>query len=54
MKALFTQHLNEIVGLTIMVLMAVALIAGQADASARQGAGEEYRAIVEARLTIED
>ena len=32
MKALFIRYLNEVVGLTVMALMAVALIAGQADA----------------------
>ena len=33
MKALATRYLNEIVGLAVMALMAVALIAGQADAT---------------------
>ena len=36
MKALATRYLNEMVGLTVMALMAVALIAGQADATVHQ------------------
>ena len=32
MKTFLHRYLNEIVGLTIMALMAVALISGQADA----------------------
>ena len=52
MKALFIRYLNEIVGLTVMALMAVALIAGQADAEVRQAAAEQEREIVEVRLTV--
>ena len=33
MKALIMRYLNDIVSLTVMALMAVALIAGQADAA---------------------
>ena len=33
MKAVIVRYLNDIVSLTIMALMAVALIAGQADAT---------------------
>ena len=36
MKALATRYLNEIVGLAVLALMAVALIAGQADATLHQ------------------
>ena len=36
MKALATRYLNEIVGLAVMALMAVALIAGEADATLHQ------------------
>ena len=32
MKALIVRYMNEIVGLTVMALMAVALVAGQAGA----------------------
>ncbi len=54
MKALLMRYLNEIVGLTIMVLMTVALIAGQADAKFRKAAAEEARDVIEIRLTIVD
>ena len=33
MKALATRYLNEIIGLTVMALMTVALVAGEADAT---------------------
>ena len=35
MKALIVRYLNEIVGLTVMALMVVALVAGQAGAIGR-------------------
>ena len=52
MKALFVRYLNEVVGLTVMALMALALIAGQADAEVRKAAAEQAREIVEIRLTV--
>ena len=52
MKALFVRYLNEVVGLTVMALMALALIAGQADAEVRKAAAEQARDIVEIRLTV--
>jgi hypothetical protein len=36
MKAIAIRYLNEIVGLTVMALMAVALVAGEADATVHQ------------------
>ena len=49
MKKQMTQYLNEIVSITIMLLMAVALIAGQAmppDAGAEDGSGPvAYQAV---------
>ena len=54
MKALLVRYLNEIVGLTIMVLMTVALIAGQADAKSQGAAVDENHDIIEIRLTIKD
>ena len=36
MKAIATRYLNEIMGLTVMALMAVALVAGEADATVHQ------------------
>jgi len=54
MKALLERYLNEIVGLTVMVLMTVALIAGQADGKIHGAAVEDVRSGVEIRLTFED
>ena len=50
MKALFVRYLNEIVGLTVMMLMTVALIAGESDAEVREAAAEQDRDIIEIRL----
>jgi hypothetical protein len=52
MKAFLTRYLNEIVGLTIMGLMTMALVAGQADAEMQQAAVEEVRQVIEIRLTV--
>ena len=52
MKALFIRYLNEIVGLAVMTLMAVALIAGQADAEVRKAAAEKDREVLEIRLIV--
>ena len=53
MKGLWGRYLNEIVGLTIMVLMTIALIAGQAQATGSyESVAKEAREIVEIRLTI--
>ena len=41
MKALATRYLNEIVGLAVMALMAVALIAGEADATLHKAIGND-------------
>ena len=54
MKALFVRYLNEIVGLTVMALMTLALVAGQADAQVQKAAVDEVREIIEIRLTIAD
>ena len=54
MKAFFIRYLNEIIGLTVMALMTVALIAGQADAEVHQAAVEELRHVIEIRLSISD
>lgn len=54
MKTLWGRYLNEIVGLTVMALMAIALIAGQAKATSDEIAAGEVREIIEIRLTIED
>jgi hypothetical protein len=54
MKAAWTRYLNEIVGLTVMALMTIALIAGQTQATGSKFAQEEARPILEIRLTISD
>ena len=54
MKAIFSRYLNEIVGLTIMALMTLALVAGQAEANVQKAAVDEVRNIIEIRLTIAD
>ena len=54
MKAAFEKYLNEIVGLTVMALMTVALIAGQANADFRKSASPEAPGIIEIQLTIKD
>ena len=54
MKALIERYLNEIVGLTIMALMTLALIAGQADADIRNTASQEFVDVVTLELTVSD
>ncbi|NIV17590.1 MAG: hypothetical protein GWN47_04090 [Woeseiaceae bacterium] len=54
MKAIWRRYLNEIVGLTIMALMAVALIDGQAHANVDSIAGAAGHKVVEIRFTIGD
>ena len=54
MKTFVQRYLNEIVGLTIMALMAVALISGQADAGLQRAAIDDAREIIEIRLSISD
>ncbi len=54
MKAFFIRYLNEIVGLTVMALMTLALVAGQADAEIQKAAVDEIRDIIEIRLMIKD
>ena len=54
MKTLWTRYLNEIVGLTVMALMVMALIAGQAQGTAAKGVQDEPLPILEIRVTISD
>ena len=54
MKAFFARYLNEIVGLTVMALMTLALVAGEADADMHRAAVEEVRQVIEIRLTVAD
>ena len=58
MKAVVVHHLNDIVSLTVLALMAVALIAGQAEATV-YGADEIveqtiFRAEIDVRLNISE
>ena len=53
MKSRVAQYMNEIVSLTVMLLMAVALIAGQttaADATREQAQRVDYKAAVTAPI----
>ncbi|MEJ2127372.1 MAG: hypothetical protein P8X81_00840 [Woeseiaceae bacterium] len=54
MRALFVRYLNEIVGLTVMALMTLALVAGEADAELRRTAMEEGHDVIEIRFTVAD
>ncbi len=54
MKSFFDRYLNEIAGLTIMVLMAGALVAGQANADFQRAAIDDVRDVIEMRLTVPD
>ena len=54
MKAFFIRYLNEVVGLTVMALMTLALVAGEADAEMQRAAVEEARQVIEIRLTVAD
>ena len=54
MKAIWRRYLNEIVGLTIMALMAIALIDGEAHATADSVAGALNHQVIEIRLTVGD
>ena len=54
MKTLWTKYLNEVVGLTVMALMVIALIAGQAHGTATNGMQDEPLPILEIRVTISD
>ena len=54
MKTLWTKYLNEIVGLTVMALMVIALIAGQAHGTAADAVQDESLPILEIRVTISD
>ena len=54
MKAFFVRYLNEIVGQSVMALMTLALIAGEADAELQRAAVDEARHVIEIRLTVAD
>jgi hypothetical protein len=54
MKALWRRYLNEIIGLTIMALMTIALVAGQAQATGDPSVHEVPNPLLEIRLIISD
>ena len=54
MRAIFVRYLNELVGLAVMVLMTVALVAGQADADEQQAAVDKLQQVIEIRLSVSD
>lgn len=54
MKAIVTRYLNEIVGLSIMALMTIALIAAQSSALANQRSHLADQAAADgSRITVE-
>lgn len=50
MKYFIGRYLNEIVGLTMMALMIIALVAGQADATAHGAAIDSAKEIIEVHV----
>ena len=50
MKTLIVRYLNEIVGLTVMALMTMALVAGQAEATAHDAVRSDTEFTVEATI----
>ena len=54
MKTIWTRYLNEIVGLTVMALMIIALVAGQAEATSTEIASRAEHHVIEVRLTLFD
>ncbi len=55
MKALIVRYLNEVVGLTVMALMGMALIAGQAGAMGRDAihSNPEFSAVATIRTVLD-
>ena len=53
MKAVVIRYLNEIVSLTVLTLMAVALIAGQTEAIAHGAADDIKPTVLRAEFAIE-
>jgi len=52
MKHLMGRYLNEIVGLTMMALLVIALVAGQADATAQAAAADSARDFIEIHVSF--
>ena len=47
MKHLIGRYLNEIVGLTMMALLVIALVAGQTDATAQNAGIDSQKELIE-------
>ncbi len=52
MKHLIERYLNEIVGLSMMALMIIALVAGQADAIAQSAAVDSAKDLIEIHISF--
>ncbi len=52
MKAFLHRYLNEIVGLTVLGLMAAALVSGQAHMGYPERSFDEAPALIEVRFTV--
>ena len=52
MKHLIRCYLNEIVGLTMMALMAIALVAGQAEATTQEAAAKSAGEVIEIHVSF--
>jgi hypothetical protein len=54
MKAIMRRYLNEIVGLTIMALMTIALVAAQAGTTVSDTVADDTPSKVDIRLSLVD
>ena len=52
MKHLIRRNLNEIVGLTLMALMTIALVAGQAEARTQEAAARSAGDVIEVHVSF--
>ena len=52
MKHLIRRYLNEIIGLTMMALMTIALVAGQADATTQEAAAKSAGDVIEIHVSF--
>jgi len=53
MKAVFIRHLNDIISLTVLALMALALIAGQVEAAAHISAAAPQDSAISLQVVFE-
>ncbi|MDH3273273.1 MAG: hypothetical protein OEM64_00490 [Gammaproteobacteria bacterium] len=52
MKHLIRRYLNEIVGLTMMALMTIALVAAQAEATTQEAAAKSAADVIEIHVSF--